>query len=303
MATEGSRFRPEQLAKLASTLADCVNPDGIYRDEDRARRRGLTLGNQQPDGMSQLRGWLTPEARATLEAVLAKLAAPGMCNPDDDTPCVDGSPSRAGHRGGSRSRGQRHHDGLLAALRAVLASGELGQHNGLPASIVVTTTLDELEAAAGRGLTGGGTIVPISDVIRLARHAHHYLAIFDKAKPWRCITPTAWPHLGSGLCCTPRTAAVQLPAAPCPATTAKSTTSPTTPPATPPTPTNSPSPAAHTTACCDPAAGRPAKTPRVTPNGSHHRTWSAGDQGPIPFTIRKSSYATAAAMMMTTRRS
>jgi hypothetical protein len=63
-----------------------------------------------------------------------------------------------------------------------LASGELGQHNGLPASIIVTTTLAELEAAAGRGLTGGGSILPISDVIRLARHARHYLAIFDKGK-------------------------------------------------------------------------------------------------------------------------
>ena len=58
----------------------------------------------------------------------------------------------------------------------------MGQHNGLPASIVVTTTLQDLEAAAGRGLTGGGTILPMSDVIRLARHAHHYLAIFDKGK-------------------------------------------------------------------------------------------------------------------------
>jgi hypothetical protein len=35
-----------------------------------------------------------------------------------------------------------------------LAAGVLGQHNGLPASIVVTTTLRELEAATGRGLTG-----------------------------------------------------------------------------------------------------------------------------------------------------
>ncbi len=72
---------------------------------------------------------------------------------------------------------------MNAALRAVLASGNLGQHNGLPASIIVTTTLAELEAAAGHGITGGGTRLPISDVIRLARHAHHYLAIFDNAKP------------------------------------------------------------------------------------------------------------------------
>ena len=48
--------------------------------------------------------------------------------------------------------------------------------------IIVTTTLGELEAAAGRGLTGGGSILPMSDVIRLARHARHYLAIFDRGK-------------------------------------------------------------------------------------------------------------------------
>ncbi|ORA17751.1 hypothetical protein BST14_08145, partial [Mycobacterium arosiense ATCC BAA-1401 = DSM 45069] len=182
LAAEGTRYRPEQLDKLAAVLADCLNPDGGYRDEDRARRRGLTLGNQQPDGMSALRGWLTPETRATIEAVLAKLAAPGMCNPDDDTPRIEGTPSEQAIERDSRSAAQRNHDGLNAALRGLLASGNLGQHNGLPASIVVTTTLAELEAAAGRGLTGGGTLLPMSDVIRLARHAHHYLAIFNKGK-------------------------------------------------------------------------------------------------------------------------
>ncbi|ULP40589.1 HNH endonuclease signature motif containing protein [Mycobacterium lentiflavum] len=183
LATEGTRYRPEQLAGLADTLADCLHPDGNYTDDDRARRRGVTLGHQQPDGMSALSGWLTPELRASLEAVLAKLAAPGMCNPDDDTPCVDGTPSQDAIDHDPRSAAQRHHDGLNAALRAVLASGELGQHNGLPATIIVSTTLTELEAAAGNGRTGGGTRLPISDVIRLARHAHHYLAVFDHSKP------------------------------------------------------------------------------------------------------------------------
>ncbi len=182
LAKEGGRFRPEQLAGLANALADALNPDGTFTDEDRARQRGLTLGNQQDDGMSQLRGWLTPEARATLESVLAKLAAPGMCNPLDDTPCVARAPTQDAIDRDPRSAAQRNHDGLNAALRALLASGELGQHNGLPASIVVTTTLADLESAAGRGLTGGGTLLPMSDVIRLARHAHHYLAVFDKGK-------------------------------------------------------------------------------------------------------------------------
>ncbi len=112
----------------------------------------------------------------------AKLAAPGMCNPLDESPRVDGTPSQEAIDRDARGTAQRNHDALLAGLRALLASGELGQHNGLPASIVVTTTLQELETATGRGLTGGGSVVPMSDVIRLARHANHYLAIFDKGK-------------------------------------------------------------------------------------------------------------------------
>ncbi|WP_156371903.1 DUF222 domain-containing protein, partial [Mycobacterium sp. UM_11] len=141
----GTQYRPEQLAGLAEHVADCLNPDGTYSDAERARRRGLTLGKQGPDGMSELRGLLTPELRATLEAVLAKLAAPGMCNPLDDTPCVDGTPSQEAIDHDGRSAAQRNHDALLAASRALLASGKLGRHNGLPASIIITTTLHELQ--------------------------------------------------------------------------------------------------------------------------------------------------------------
>ncbi|WP_204806445.1 HNH endonuclease signature motif containing protein [Mycobacterium riyadhense] len=182
LADKASKYRPDQLSKYAGVLLDCLNPDGTYTDDDRARRRGITIGNQEFDGMSRLSGLITPELRATLEAALAKLAAPGMCNPLDDTPCVDGEATEEAVRRDTRSQSQRNHDGLLAGLRGLLASGELGQHNGLPASIIATTTLQELEAAAGRGLTGGGTILPISDVIRLGRHANHYLAVFDKGK-------------------------------------------------------------------------------------------------------------------------
>ncbi|OOK82360.1 HNH endonuclease family protein [Mycobacterium kansasii] len=171
------------MAKLADLLMDCLNPDGAFTDEDRARRRGLTVGKQGLDGMSRISGYLSPEARATLDAVLAKLAAPGMCNPHDESPVVDGPAPEAAAQPDSRSQSQRNHDGLLAGLRGLLASGELGQHNGLPATIIVSTTLDDLEAAAGKALTGAGTLLPMSDVIRLARHAHHYLALFDNGKP------------------------------------------------------------------------------------------------------------------------
>src|SRR5947209_18301917 len=88
-----------------------------------------------------------------------------MTKPAAHTPCPSRTPSPAAIAADTRSLGQRQHDALLAATRALLASGELGQHNGLPASIIVTTTLQELEAGAGRGLTGGGTLLPMSDVI------------------------------------------------------------------------------------------------------------------------------------------
>src|ERR1700744_1829248 len=182
LAALAAEYRPDELAKLADKLTDCLNPDGDFTDIDRAKRRGLTIGRQDLDGMSPISGYMTPEARATLDAVFAKLAAPGMCNSADETPCVSGTPSQAAIQGDTRSLGQRYHDARLAAARALLASGELGQHNGLPASIIVTTTLQELEAGAGKALTGGGTLLPMSDVIRLASHAHHYLAIFDGGK-------------------------------------------------------------------------------------------------------------------------
>ncbi len=183
LAGLATQARPDQLADVARQLDGYLNPDGNYTDEDRARRRGLTLGNQDSDGMSKLSGLITPEVRASIEAVLAKLAAPGLCNPDDDTPTVDGTPPEDAARSDMRSQAQRNHDALNAALRAILASGKLGQHNGLPATIIVTTTLKDLESVTGHGLTGGGTRLPMSDVIRMARHAHHYLAIFDNAKP------------------------------------------------------------------------------------------------------------------------
>jgi len=161
---------------------DWLNPDGECRDQERARKRGIMLGRQEFDGMSRISGMLTPELRAAVEAVLAKLAAPGACNPDDETPVIDNTPDADAVRRDNRSPAQRNHDGFLAGLRGLLASGELGQHNGLPVSIVVTTTLNDLEAASGKGLTGGGSLVPMSDVIRWAGHAHHYLAIFDRGK-------------------------------------------------------------------------------------------------------------------------
>jgi hypothetical protein len=153
-------------------------------------------------------------------------------------------------------------------------SGKLGQHNGLPVSIVVSTTLQDLEAAAGKGMTGGGSRVPMSDLIRMASHAHHYLALFDNGKalalyhakrlasPAQRIMLYAKDRGCTKPGCDPRPDG--------------------------PTSTTSPSPAALTTGSPK-KAGPPAKTPKATPNGYHHRTSTTDSHEPTPVTTPKDS--------------
>jgi Domain of unknown function (DUF222) len=179
LATQATRLRPDQLEKAAHRAAVLINPDGKFSDVDRARKRGFTWCAQQPDGMSIGTLIATPELRAEIDAWLAKFAAPGMCNPDDQTPCVTGEPTDDARSTDRRTFAQRQHDALGALVRGQLGDPTLGQHHGLPVSVVVSTTLSELIAAAGYAATGGGTLLPIPDLIRLASHAYHYLVVFD----------------------------------------------------------------------------------------------------------------------------
>jgi hypothetical protein len=173
---------PKELKSAADRELFLLDQDGPEPDDaERTRKRAVVMGKQGRDGTSSLTGFLSPEARATWEAIYAKFAAPGMCNPEDPEPCVSGTPSQAQIDNDHRTMAQRQHDALVAIGRIALMGGELGQLNGLPVSIIIRTTLQDLESKAGVGTTGGGTMMPIADVIRLAGHANHYLAVFDRA--------------------------------------------------------------------------------------------------------------------------
>lgn len=174
---------PKQLKDTADRTIFLLDQDGPEPDDtERARRRGATKGPAQPDGMVRLTATLTPQAWAIFEAVFATLAAPGMCNPDDEQPCVSGTPTQQQIDDDHRTLAQRQHDALMTAGRRMLDSGELGRHNGLPATIIIRTTLQDLESRAGVGVTGGGTVMPIRDVIGLAAgRANLFLAVFDGA--------------------------------------------------------------------------------------------------------------------------
>jgi Domain of unknown function (DUF222) len=184
LAAKARAKRPDELKKDARDLFLQLDQDGDFedRDQNRAPTGEIRIGPQRYDGLSRISGYLTPEARATWEAINGKWASPGACNPGDESPCIDEVTPEAAQRDG-RTQPQRNHDALVAVGRAMLASGQLGIHHGLPATIIVSTTLAELESKAGLAVTAGGTRLPISDVLRLARHSSHYLVIFgDKGE-------------------------------------------------------------------------------------------------------------------------
>ncbi|WP_396927539.1 HNH endonuclease signature motif containing protein [Mycolicibacterium sp.] len=180
LAEEAAVLRPDQLENIAERLALQLNPDGNFSDEDRARQRSFTWSRRQrPDGMSEGKLVADPELRSEIDAVFAKFAAPGMCNPADKNPTVLSAPDDEARQRDSRTNGQRQHDALKALVRGHLGDPKLGQHNGLPVTVIATATVQDLQAQTGQAVTAGGTLLPIPDLIRMASHAYHYLALFD----------------------------------------------------------------------------------------------------------------------------
>ncbi len=54
LVSHATRVDAGVVTKIGQRIADHLNPDGLFSDRDRARRRSLTLGRQGPDGMSKL---------------------------------------------------------------------------------------------------------------------------------------------------------------------------------------------------------------------------------------------------------
>ncbi|TJZ79583.1 DUF222 domain-containing protein [Rhodococcus oryzae] len=179
---------PEDVEKAGHELLAHLNPDGNLTDErDRKRLRGIRLGRQDKNLMTPISGHLDPEARALLDPILAKWARPGMNNPYDpesptgaaEHPGVDRDQLAAAAGRDTRTTAQRNHDAFKEALRALLGSGVLGSHRGLPVTTILTMTVDQLEQQTGVVTTASGGIVPIKDALKLAERSHPVLVLFD----------------------------------------------------------------------------------------------------------------------------
>ncbi|HEY3717723.1 MAG TPA: DUF222 domain-containing protein [Jatrophihabitantaceae bacterium] len=157
LVAEARRFDPGVLATLARRVVALLNPDGVLADDvEHGRRRHASLtGNR--DGSGGLRAHLTPTALAQWQAVLDPLAAPRPS--DADGPDV-------------RSPGQRMHDALADAAHKLLASNDLPPSGGVPATVLLTLTLDQLETRTGHVTTAHGGTISVHEALQAAGEAH-----------------------------------------------------------------------------------------------------------------------------------
>jgi hypothetical protein len=159
-------FDPAQLARLAERVTACLHPDGTLETERwRERNRELHL-YVRDDGSGRLRGELTAEAVAVVQPLFSALSKP--------VPSEDGIPD-------PRSAPQRRHDALLDLGRRVLRSGGLPDAGGVPATVLVTMTADQLPARAGLATTGHGGLLSLDTALRLAAEAHIFPVVLDNA--------------------------------------------------------------------------------------------------------------------------
>jgi hypothetical protein len=142
---------PRTVRLLGQRILAHLDPDGPSPAEERLQQahRRLNL-TRLPDSTGLLDGQLTPTCQAIWEAVLTPLAA---CRPDD---LLGPDP---------RTPGQRLHDAFEEAGRRLLKTGDLPDHAGLPAQLIITLTLTDLERRAGRATTHHGGNLTINDAL------------------------------------------------------------------------------------------------------------------------------------------
>lgn len=152
-----SSHDPRTVKLLGERIVAHLDPDGARPEEDEwlRSRRGVRLV-RHGDGSGELTGTLSPGCQAVWEAVLGPLAAarPADALGED-----------------VRTNGQRWHDAFERAGQLLLAAKEIPDRAGLPAQLIITMTLTELEARAGRATTHHGGTLSIGEALRVAADA------------------------------------------------------------------------------------------------------------------------------------
>jgi len=170
----------DELGALAQVWAAYLDPDGAEPNEARAmRRRGLTIGRRDADGLVPVRGGLLPELAAQLQLAFDSVlnprlgetagAGPRFVETRDDGDGDAGADEGAGadsddpveYAADDRTAAQRRHDALAAVLAAAVASGGLPTLGGAAPMLVVQVRAEDLRSGRGHAHLPGAD-APIS---------------------------------------------------------------------------------------------------------------------------------------------
>jgi len=157
LVTSAKHEHPGQLKRTAQMLLARLDPDGVEpRDEEVESRRAFGL-RKHSDGSSSPTGRFTAEKTAMWEAVFDALAAPQA--------------SADGERD-VRTAEQRRHDAAAEVLQRVLRSGTLPECGGVPVTVLIRTTAEDLkDEKGGVGTTGHGTQISTSKLLEMSGDA------------------------------------------------------------------------------------------------------------------------------------
>lgn len=158
-------FDPAELRRCADKIVECVHPDGVLADDREQQALREVHLSPRTDGLYHLRGTLTAQVGAALQAVLTPLAAKRT-----------GCPAEGLILGADdRDRPARLHDALDDVVHRLLKSGTLPTTGGVPATVLITVTGSDLAADHGQGhgygSTPDGTLVPVRQLGRWADEA------------------------------------------------------------------------------------------------------------------------------------
>jgi hypothetical protein len=153
LAEHAASMDTAQLRQAAARILGLLHPDGTLTP-DRVHRKDRDVAlRRNADGSGDVRAHLSPACYPLWETVLEPLARrrpDDGCGPDTRTP------------------GQRRHDALEDAAKRLLRTGELPSTAGVATTLMITMTLDQLEARAGQATTGHGGHISIGEALRLA---------------------------------------------------------------------------------------------------------------------------------------
>ena len=187
---------PDDLRQLALVIAMTLDPDGAEPADMLAQRqRSLTIGRER-DGVFPIHGHLLPEVRAQLQLIIdAQLnpkvdgpPVPGVAfRPDDES--ADGAPESDPFNSDprnvidSRTRAQKQHDALAAALSIAARHEEMPSLAGAAPTLVVHVDAEDFTHGTGWAtLPGTDAPVPLAVAAQTACAGSVQRVLFDEGR-------------------------------------------------------------------------------------------------------------------------